>query len=69
MQIKAENVEAGDEVLRYGMWFEVEKVETLPAERGGDLYSLWLTPLSRGGKCTLALFPGELITCNKDGKS
>jgi hypothetical protein len=69
MQSKVEDVTTGDEVLRYGMWFEVEKVEIVPAERGGDLHSLWLKPISRGGKCTLTLSPGELVTCNKHGKS
>lgn len=65
MRIKAEDVKTGDKVLRYGMWFEVEKVEILPAERGGDLHNLWLTPTGAGGKCFLALFPGEMITTDK----
>lgn len=62
MHKKAEDVTTGDKVLRYGMWFEVEKVEKLPAERGGHLFNLWLVPLGAGGKCFLALFPGETIT-------
>ncbi|HEX9085929.1 MAG TPA: hypothetical protein VF867_00195 [Arthrobacter sp.] len=62
MRIKVEEVTVGDTVLRYGMWFEVEKIEILPAERGGDLYNLWLQPTGKGGACFLALFPGETIT-------
>lgn len=64
-QIKAEDVVEGDKVLRYGMWFKVEEVEKLPAERGGFLYSFSLNPVSRGGRCSLALFPGELITADR----
>jgi hypothetical protein len=63
--IKAEDVTTGDKVLRYGMWFEVEKVEKLPAARGGHLFNLWLQPLGAGGACYLALFPGETITTDK----
>lgn len=66
MQKKAEDVATGDVVLRYGIWFEVEEVEKLPAERGGFLYNFSLKPapnrLPKGGRCSLALFPGELIT-------
>lgn len=65
MRINVEDVVAGDKVLRYGMWFEVEKVEMLPAERGGHLYNLWLQPTGAGGACFLALFPGETITAEK----
>ncbi|UOK18406.1 hypothetical protein SEA_BRUHMOMENT_90 [Arthrobacter phage BruhMoment] len=61
-QLRVENIRTGDLVLRYGMWFRVEQVEVLPAERGGDLYSLDLVPTGRGGRCSLALYPGELIT-------
>ena len=66
MQKKAEDVAAGDQVLRYGMWFNVEKVEKLPAERGGYLYTFSLVPapnrIPAGMECELSLFPGELIT-------
>lgn len=65
MRIKVDDVSTGDKVLRYGMWFEVEKVEILPAERGGNLYNLWLQPTGPGGACFLALFPGESITVEK----
>ena len=68
MRKKAEDVTTGDVVLRYGMWFEVEKVEILPAERGGNLFNLWLKPapnrIPAGAKCFLALFPGEMITAD-----
>lgn len=64
--VKAEDVKPGDQVLRYGMWFNVEKVEKLPAERGGYLFNLSLKPAPNrfpaGPESTLALFPGELIT-------
>lgn len=68
-QIKVDEVAEGDRVLRYGMWFDVEKVEKLPAERGGYLFNLWLQPAypDRGGACFLALWPGELITTQKAG--
>jgi len=66
MRKKAEDVTTGDTVLRYGMWFEVEKVEKLPAERGGDVYQLSLLPapnrIPKGAACYLTLFPGEFIT-------
>lgn len=68
MRCKADDIATGDKVLRYGMWFEVEKVETLPAERGGNLFNLWLQPLDRGGACFLALFPGEMVTAEKAGR-
>ena len=63
MQKKAEDVAPGDQVLRYGMWFNVEKVEKLPAERGGYLFNLSLVPapnrIPAGPESMLALFPGE----------
>lgn len=62
MRARVEDVATGDKVLRYGMWFEVEEIEILPAERGGDLYNLSLKPTGAGGACYLALFPGETIT-------
>ena len=66
MQKKAEDVAVGDQVLRYGMWFNVEKVEKLPAERGGYLFNFSLIPapnrIPAGPESSLALFPGELIT-------
>jgi hypothetical protein len=66
MQKKAEDVQAGDQVLRYGMWFNVEKVEKLPADRGGYVHQLSLEPapnrIPAGAACYLTLFPGELIT-------
>lgn len=65
IRLKVEDVATGDTVLRYGMWFEVEKIEKLPAARGGHLYNLWLVPTGPGGKCFLALFPGETITTEK----
>lgn len=65
MRIKVDDVVTGDKVLRYGMWFEVEKIEKLPAERGGHLFNLWLQPISKGGACFLALFPGETITTER----
>lgn len=65
-RIKVEDVNIGDTVLRYGMWFEVENVEIHPADRGGDLYVLSLKPattrIPSGVESTLALFPGETIT-------
>jgi hypothetical protein len=65
MRIKAADVTTGDKVLRYGMWFHVEKIELLPAERGGQLFNLWLQPVSAGGACFLALFPEETITTDR----
>ena len=65
MRIKVEDVRTGDKVLRYGMWFEVEKVEKQPAERGGHVYELSLQPLGAGGACFLTLFPGETVTTEK----
>ena len=66
MQKKAEDVQVGDQVLRYGMWFNVEKVEKLPAARGGHLFNFSLVPapnrIPAGPESTLALFPGEWIT-------
>ena len=66
MRKRAEDVTTGDTVLRYGMWFVVESVEKLPAERGGHLYNLNLKPapnrLPRSSPCSLALFPEETIT-------
>lgn len=66
MQKKAEDVAVGDQVLRYGMWFNVAKVQKLPADRGGHLYNLTLMPapnrIPAGMECELALFPGERIT-------
>jgi hypothetical protein len=66
VQKKAEDVRAGDQVLRYGMWFNVEKVEKLPAARGGHVHQLSLIPapnrIPAGPESTLTLFPGELIT-------
>jgi hypothetical protein len=66
MQKKAEDVATGDQVLRYGMWFNVEKVVKQPAARGGHLYELALVPapnrIPAGAACYLTLFPGELIT-------
>lgn len=64
-RIKAEDVRVNDTVLRYGMWFRVEEIEKLPAERGGDLYNLNLVPTGRGGACYLALFPGETVTAER----
>lgn len=61
-RIKVEQVRVGDTVLRYGMWFTVEAVETLPAAVGGDVVQLSLQPVNRGGACYLALYPGEMIT-------
>lgn len=60
--IYAKDVKVGDTVLRYGMWFDVESIEILPAEAGGDLINMHLDPVSRGGRCTLALYPQESIT-------
>jgi hypothetical protein len=64
--IKVEDIQPGDQVLRYGMWFNVEKVEKLPADRGGHVHQLSLKPapnrIPAGAACTLTLFPGELIT-------
>jgi hypothetical protein len=64
--IKAEDVKPGDQVLRYGMWFNVEAVRKQPAESGGYVYELGLLPapnrIPAGAACYLTLFPGELIT-------
>ena len=68
-RITAESVEVGDRVLRYGMWFTVEHIYTLPAEGGGDLVELHLHPapdrIPRGAPCTLALFPDEGVTAER----
>lgn len=61
-RVRVEEIRTGDTVLRYGMWFTVEQIEKLPAERGGDLFNLSLQPTGKGGACYLALFPGELVT-------
>lgn len=60
--IKVEDVQVGNTVLRYGMWFTVTGTENLPAERGGTIVELSLTRIGMGGRSTLTLFPGELIT-------
>lgn len=69
MRIKAEDVKPGDNVLRFGYWFEVESVEKLPAERGGFLYCFDLKPsktrLPRGYNCGDSLFPEESITVDE----
>lgn len=66
MRIKAEEIRAGDNVLRFGYWFEVKSVQELPAERGGVLYHLDLKPsqtrLPRGFETGDSLFPEEYIT-------
>lgn len=66
MRIKAEEVRIGDNVLRFGYWFEVKKIEKLPAERGGDLYTFSLKPsktrLPQGFECNDSMFPEEFIT-------
>lgn len=65
VSVKAAEVTTSDKVLRYGMWFTVENIKTLPAQRGGDLVELWLQPIGRGGACTLALFPNERVTIQR----
>lgn len=69
MRIKAGDVKVGDNVLRFGYWFEVKSVQELPAERGGILYQFELKPsetrLPRGYNCGDYLMPEETITVDE----